>query len=292
VRERTPAEVTRDLDQERAARLGMGGVARRGAGQVRAPGAPAKRYDRGVPERDPGDRWVDAGPVAERAIRAATDNDRAPKRRIKALPDDVLSEVRESAGPRRAGKLSDRLGEALTAFDADRYSEARAILAPLAIEMPAAASVRELLGLTLYRMERWKPAAGELEAYRTLTGETDQHPVLADCYRALRRFEQVDELWDELKAASPSPELMAEGRMVAAGALADRDRLSDAIELLERSLKSTKKVAPYHLRQWYALADLYDRAGEAPKARTLFTRIRDLDPAFADTVERLRTLGR
>ena len=92
--------------------------------------------------------------------------------------------------------------------------------------------------------------------------------------------------------ASPSAELMAEGRIVMAGAWSDQGRMSDGIALLERSLRPTRVVHPYHLRQWYALADLYDRAGDAPRARTLFKRIKEIVPDFADVAERLRGLGR
>ena len=37
------------------------------------------------------------------------------------------------------------------------------------------------------------------------------------------------------------------------------------------------KVRPHHLKLWYVLADLYDRAGESPRARALFRRIREHD---------------
>jgi len=288
-------EFTRAKDAQRASKAGMGGVAARGAAQVRAPGAAAKRFDRGAPVREEGDKWIDDGSIRD-AARAAVErqpsDEPRPKRRPKALPGEVVAELTGQSDARRAPRLVERLGEALTAFDSDRYGEARAVLSKLAAEAPAAAAVRELHGLTLYRMERWKPAALELEAYRTLTGETDQHPVLADCYRALGRHNDVDELWEELRQASPSAEIMAEGRIVVAGSLADRGRLPDAIALLERSLKATKRLAPLHLRQWYALADLYDRAGETVRARSLFQRIRDIDPEFADTADRLKTLGR
>jgi len=152
--------------------------------------------------------------------------------------------------------------------------------------------VRELLGLTLYRMERWRQAAAELEAYRQLTGSVDQNPVLADCYRAMRRWGKVDELWEELKAASPSAELVAEGRIVAAGARADRGDLRGALALLEAANAVPRRVREHHLRLWYVLADLYDRAGDVPHARTLFQRIRTVDPDFADVADRLRSLGR
>jgi tetratricopeptide (TPR) repeat protein len=188
--------------------------------------------------------------------------------------------------------LAARLDDAVRAFDRDRYADARRILAKLAVEVPDAAAVRELYGLTLYRMDRWRAAAAELEAYRSITGEVDQLPVLADCYRALRKWDKVAELWQELREASPSAELVAEGRIVMAGSLADRNDLASAIKLMEGTDAVPARVRPHHLRLWYVLADLYDRAGESPRARALFRRIREHDPAYADVRERLAALGR
>ena len=57
--------------------------------------------------------------------------------------------------------------------------------------VPTSAAVRELYGLTLYRMERWAQATRELYAYQALSGSCDQHPVLMDCFRALRRYREA-----------------------------------------------------------------------------------------------------
>jgi tetratricopeptide (TPR) repeat protein len=181
--------------------------------------------------------------------------------------------------------------EAGEAFRRERFDEARRILRPLADQAPRAASVRELYGLSLYRLGRWAQAARELEAYRSLTGSTEQNPVLADCYRALGRYAEVEELWDELRAASPRAEVVAEGRIVAAGALADQGKLEDAIQLLASSVsRTTRKPRLHHLRMAYALADLYERAGDLPRARELFARISASDADFVDVDARLRAL--
>ena len=184
---------------------------------------------------------------------------------------------RRSSGPRQ------RLKEASKAFKRERFEEARKILRPLAEQAPTAESVRELLGLTYYRLGRWKPAAAELEAFRDLSGTTEQHPVLADCYRALGRHAKVAELWEELRAASPGAALVAEGRIVAAGSLADQGRLDDAIAA-PRAPPSRRRSSPkeHHLRVTYALADLYERAGDVPEARQLFGIVAAADPELGD----------
>ena len=147
-------------------------------------------------------------------------------------------------------------------------------------------------GMALYRAGRWAEAARHLEAFRALTGSVEQHPVLADCYRALRRFPKVDALWEELRAASPEPALLTEGRIVTAGSLAARGDVRGAIRLLERGpLVPKRSPAEHHLRLWYALAGLYERAGEVPRARELFARIVHADPTFGDAGERLGSLS-
>ena len=197
----------------------------------------------------------------------------------------------KAVGARRAPKLVEYVDAARRAFEGDRYTEARRLIAPVAKEAPGAAAVRELHGLTLYRLERYKAAAAELDAYATLTGEVDEHPVLADCHRAMKHWGRVEELWTELREVSPSAELVTEGRIVAAGALADRGELEAGIALLEKSPRPKGKVRTHHLREWYALADLADRAGDAPRARRVFERIAEYDNAFADVPDRLRALG-
>ncbi len=90
---------------------------------------------------------------------------------------------------------------------------------------------------------------------------------------------------------SPAAEIVTEGRIVAAGALADRGKLGEAIKLLERSPGNPKRILPHHLRLWYALADLQERAGDIPAARALFRKISAQDPGFVDAAERLAALS-
>jgi tetratricopeptide (TPR) repeat protein len=248
-------------------------------------------------ERPVPDIWIDEGPVrdmAEDAVARGTDG--IPRRRATTsadrLPTDVVNELERAGGAKRAPQLGERLDAARGAFERERYQDARRIIARLATEAPGAASVRELHGLTLYRLDRWKQAAVELEAYRAITGSTDQDPVLADCYRALRRYDRVEALWEELRAASPAAEIVTEGRIVTAGARADQGDLPGAIALLERVGPKPRRIRDHHLRQWYALANLYDRTGDLPRARALFAQIYLAEPGFADVEERLSTLGR
>ena len=157
---------------------------------------------------------------------------------------------------------------------------------------PTMAFGHEIAGLALYRTGQWRKAAAELEVARQLDRSLNHHAVLADCYRALKRYDLVDQLWLELREGSPEPALMAEGRIVAAGALADQGDLKGALKLMERAADVPKKVREHHLRQWYVLGDLHDRSGDIIKARRFFGMIAEIDPRVRRRRrDRLRGLG-
>jgi len=283
-------------DDSRAKQAGWGGVARKGAGRLRDEGqgtgaSAAFREAAGKEAWEP-EVWIDEGVVRDEAA-GAVGRGRAVKRpsRIDA-GDDAIDDpsLRRAVAAGKVERLEARLKDASRAFRRERFDEARRLLRPLADTAPTAESVRELLGLTYYRLGKWKLAVTELEAFRDLSGSTEQHPVLADCYRALGRHAKVDELWDELRRVSPSAPLVAEGRIVYAGSLADRGELRDAIAALEASKPPARRPQPHHLRVSYALADLYERAGDIPKARHLFGIVAAADPDLGDVEARVRAL--
>jgi len=181
------------------------------------------------------------------------------------------------------------------AYERDRYLDALRLTRSIVDKAPEAASVRELHGLVCYRLGRWREAASNLEAARRLSGDDpSQVPVIMDCRRALGQNRKVEALWDELRSSSPPADVLAEGRLVVAAYRGDRGDLDSAIELLATSGagRNLRRPAERHLRQWYVLADLYERAGDAPRARELFARVVAADPELADAEQRLSDLGR
>jgi tetratricopeptide (TPR) repeat protein len=148
----------------------------------------------------------------------------------------------------------------------------------------------ELHGLILYRLGRWRSAGKELREFHALTGSYDQHPVIADCERAMGHRDKVRALWDELRRAGVDREVLVEGRLVMAGTLADENNFEEAIELLRPEGKLRRNPDLAHLRQWYALADLYERAGDLSRARELFARVAQIAPDVLDAPERLAAL--
>ena len=210
---------------------------------------------------------------------ARTTTTTRPRRRTEPTPLHIdRDELERAGGPGRGERLARKLREAARAYEDDRLDDAHRRLRSLLSEAPGYAPARELAGLTAYHQGRWSDALRELEAFAELTGSTEQHPVMADCHRALRHWEEVERLWTELRDASPSAELVTEGRIVAAGALADQDQVPRAIELLARSFAPPQRPRPFHLRRMYALADLYEQVGELPRARDLFRRVAAADP--------------
>ncbi|MCP5029928.1 MAG: hypothetical protein GY929_26985 [Actinomycetia bacterium] len=269
-------------------------MARRGAGRVKDgwtdEGHERQPYEERPRTESTDEVWIDEGPVRERATDAVK-RGRGRRHPVEvAAPPQAQGELVEAVGKVRGKRLHGRLGEAATAFANERYPEARRILKPLAAEAPSVAAVRELHGLSLYRLGRWAAAIKELQAFYELTGSTEQHPVQADCHRALRHWGDVERLWRELGEESPGAEFTTEGRIVSAGALADQGKLAEALNRLGKGYRFPKRPAEHHLRRAYALADLHERAGDVARARQLFAQILAVDSDFADTAERIEAL--
>ncbi len=291
----------RRLKEIEGAPKAWGGVARKGVGQVREGGgpgtAPKARRDAADESRRATDgpvegEWVLVEEIRDEAESAVGRGRSKPRRRADPveIDDEVRGQLTKAVGANRTDRVEKRLRDASRDFERERFADAARILRPLSEQAPGVPAVRELYGLTLYRQGKWRLAAKELEAFRALVLTTEANPVLADCYRALRQWSKVDELWEELKSESPSAELVTEGRIVAAGSLADRRDLTGAIDLLLQGWKFPKRAQDHHLRRAYALADLYERAGDVPRARDLFAQICSADAEFADAGIRLRSL--
>jgi tetratricopeptide (TPR) repeat protein len=320
----TPKRASKSGDERtRKPRAGVKRTARLGEerGRPSRKGDTRKRTSKSADDRNPtrsgidypspkfrpkgGDRPPAPGPPAGRASLRKVDRSRettparkqrafkaragGPPRRRRVKSTEASEELARLAG-RKARGAQEQLARAAEAFAAGRERDALKLLRPLRDLYPDASAVRELLGLAHYRLGNYAAAAKELDAFVELTDSVEQHPVLMDAMRAMGKYRRVDVLWEELAAASPSSALVTEGRIVLAGTRADRGKVRDAIAVLDRRGADARRVQEHHLRLWYALADLYERAGEIPKARELFLRIRKHDAGFADVAERLAAL--
>jgi tetratricopeptide (TPR) repeat protein len=265
------------------------------AAEVRAarPIGPKRPRSDAAPAHDR-EEWIDDGPMrteAEAAVSRAAGDAPARRKRTRLAPD-VVEEVRSTSAPARAARHEERLASAMEALGRDRYPEARRLAQQVAKELPELAAAQEIIGLASYRLGEWRKAAAALELARMLEGTVRHHAVLADCYRAMKRYDDVDALWREVRESSPHPALMAEARIVAAGAKADQGDLAAAITIMGPVSDHPKRVRDHHLRQWYVMGDLYDRAGDPIRARRYFRLVYGADAEFVDVADRLNALGR
>ena len=222
-----------------------GGSRSRDGASGRATDVPAAGRERGAPEVPRG--RPSGGPADGSQRLAPAQPRRAAHRRDGGVAPSPLtidrSELERAGGREQRGRLERTLREAARAFEGGRLDEALPRLRSLASQAPAYPPARELYGLALYQAGRWDDALRELGAFAALTGSTEQHPVMADCHRARRRWAEVERLWDELRAASPSAELMTEGRIVVAGTRADQGRLQEAIDAAGARLRAAAAPA-------------------------------------------------
>ena len=206
------------------------------------------------------------------------------------LSNDVVEELRATARPGKAEIAIKVLSEAAGAFAEEDYPKAIRLGEQAKHMALRSTSARELLGLAYYRAGRWQEAARELSAFKRISGTTDQNPVLADCYRAIGKPQRAVELCDEIDESSSSPAVVYEGAIVAAGALADMNRLDEAIRRLERMDLRPAVAEPHHVRLWYMLADLLERRGRYTQAKEWFSAAAAVDPDLTDAPDRAARL--
>ena len=206
------------------------------------------------------------------------------------LPDEVVKELRTTARPGKGEILVKVFADAAAAFQADDLDEAIRLGDQAKHMALRAVSIREFLGLAYYHQGRWQEAARELSTFRRISGTTEQNPVLADSYRAMGKPEKAVEYVDEIKRGTVPDAVFYEGAIVAAGALADSDRLDDAIARLEALDLRPEVADAHHLRAWYMLGDLLARKGRFTQAREWFEAVASADPDATDASERVEKL--
>ncbi|HYH28116.1 MAG TPA: hypothetical protein VEA19_04980 [Actinomycetota bacterium] len=208
-----------------------------------------------------------------------------------ALPTSVAEEIRATArGP--GGQEALRLVEAAVA-DVERDRPDPAVRAATRAKelAPRAASIREILGIALYRTGRFRDAMRELQAYRRLSGRLDQNHLIADCQRALGAPEKAVTIAQETIAAPRlRDEVRAETAVVGGAALADLERFDEALTLLRRYRGTQGGARPHDLRVWYATADVLARAGRREEAIAEFRKILRHDAGAFDAAERVAAL--
>ncbi len=216
---------------------------------------------------------------------------RRSSKKLDAMYKQAESELAEAGVKRLRSVAARNMVDAIDAYEHDRYTEARTKLLNVLEVAPTFVSAIELIGLTEYRLGKWLDAIKRLEHCHQLTGSNLQDPVIADCYRALGRFDELETVWKRLKEASPGAEVVAEGRIVYASHLAESGEVAQAIALLETALGHDRRPRIHDLRQIYVLAGLYESAGNVALARETFKLLMDFDATLYDVAERLAELS-
>ncbi len=216
---------------------------------------------------------------------------RRSSKKLDAMAKAVDSELAQAGVKRLRAVATRNMVDAMDAYEHDRYQEARGKLEAVLEIAPEFAPALELAGLTNYRLDRWEDALKFLNKNFELHGDHAQDPVVADCLRALGRYEELEEVWKRLKDASPGADIMAEGRIVYASSLSERGEVAKAINILEAALANDRRPRLHDFRQIYVLADMYENAGNVQQARATFKLLMDVDPGLYDVAERLADLS-
>jgi hypothetical protein len=289
-RELTPEEIEKAKADSYGRGKGWGGVARKGGANLKSTGQAMEVTPSTGKTPDPLSKWVEEVRPAKPAPPASV------KVKAKyALPGDVAAEVRRAfiGTSYMREKMVMTLTRAAEAYDRKRYEEALRLGRIVSDAVPGVAPVRELTGLAAYRADRWSMAKIHLRAHFTITGDPEHLPLVMDCDRANKRYRAVEKTFAEIEENEPTAEVVVEGRIVMASTLADQRMYKEAIDLLTKAgaTKQLRNPSFRHVRLWYALADIFDRAGDTASARELFARIVVAEPDAYDAQSRLGDLG-
>lgn len=195
------------------------------------------------------------------------------------LPNWIKEEVARTTPKEKRPIVLGLLSEAADAFAAGRYPRAHQILLRAKKETTRVATVRELLGLTAYRMGRWDEALKELRTYRRIDGDTSHMPVEMDCQRALGRPQDVEKTWERYNELGGQASTDAESKVVYGAFLLDEGRGREAWKVVNPG-RISQNPKEWDLRQWYVAARVAARLGDGHTARQLLGAIERHELAF------------
>ncbi len=210
------------------------------------------------------------------------------------LPRGIVKEIERAIGnPSRSRDIALALSIGSAAIDEERPDVAVEVLAWAKAEAPRISAIREAYGVALYHLDDYAAALTELQAYRRLTGRTDQNHVIADCFRGLgRAVDQVAEVAEALvRDDTATIDRRTEAAIVWAAAVADQGDPAGGRAVLRRFIDRNDIGEGEHaLRLRYLAADLAERVGDTDDARQGFASIAAIDPDRFDVAHRLGAL--
>jgi tetratricopeptide (TPR) repeat protein len=152
---------------------------------------------------------------------------------------------------------------------------------------------REAAGETAYAAGNFGTALNEFRALRRMTGRDDYLAAMADCERALGRYQGALRLVKEGLAKNPEVVTRIELRLVEAGIRSQTGQVEEALRLLKNEIEELgtrgTKLARARLR--YGYADLLERTGDGDQAERWFDAVVRLDPDdTTDAADRVAAL--
>lgn len=206
------------------------------------------------------------------------------------LPKWIQEEVNRTTRKERRAAVMQSLEAAAEAFASARYGKAIEHAERAKKASSSNATIREILGLSLYRLGRWEDALKELRGFRRIAGETTHMPVEMDCLRALARPDDVDKVWGELKHLGGRPDTFREARVVYGSHLLDEGKAKQAWQVV-----NPKRLGEHpheaELRQWYVAARVATHLGDNESAEQILSAITAADPAFPGLDELEAAIG-
>lgn len=219
-------------------------------------------------------------------------NDRPPRRgsitsgdgRDADLPNWVRDEIARVTAKERREPTMRLLSDAAHSFSAGKYPQALPKLLEAKKLSSRTATIRELLGLTLYHMGQWDRALQELRTFRRLSGETTHMAEEMDCLRALDRPADVEKTWRLLAELGGDAATKSEARVVYASHLLDQGRAKDAWKVIGPK-RVEKEPSESAAREWFVAARAAHALGDGSTARQLVAGITRFDPDYPGLAE-------
>jgi len=195
------------------------------------------------------------------------------------LPKWIAEELARVTPKKNLPHATELLQASARAFAAGKHGRAFQAAEEAKELSPRDPTIRELIGLSAYRMSRWDVALRELRTFRRLTGDATHLPVEMDVLRALDRPGDVEAAWKVLRGLRPDRETEDEARVVYGSFLLDRgeDRKAWQVTNPKRISDDPRES---ELRVWYVAARAAARLEDRATARQLLEAIRSTDPAF------------
>lgn len=193
------------------------------------------------------------------------------------LPRWMREEIRLTTRKDRQTFALKVIAEGIDEYGDENFEAAFRKLAKAKQLSPRSPSVRELLGLSAYRLERWGEALAELRAYRRIAGDTSYMPAEMDSLRALGRDADVEKTWKRFGELGGSRPAEAEARVVYGAFLLDRGRPAEAWAVT-RTSRLPANAPLYELRRWFIAARAALEIGDAEAAGKLARAVHRAEP--------------